>query len=44
MAKIKVTFKIMRITEDDCNILAECPGVDPVHITVSKAKPKSASG
>jgi hypothetical protein len=38
MAKIKVTFKIVRITEDDWNILAECPGVDPAHITGFKSK------
>jgi hypothetical protein len=46
MAKAKVSFKPMRISEDDWNILAECPGVEPVPFRVSKAKakPKSTSG
>jgi hypothetical protein len=28
----------MRISEDDWNILAECPGVEPVHISGFKSK------
>ena len=38
MAKTKVSFKSVRITEDDWNILAECPGVEPVHIRGFKNK------
>ena len=41
MAKAKVSFKPMRIAEDDWNILAECPGVpgvEPVHIRGFKSK------
>ncbi len=33
MAKVKVTFKIIRIAEDDWNILAEYPGAEPRQIT-----------
>jgi len=33
MAKAKVTFKIIRIAEDDWNILAEYPGAEPRQIT-----------
>jgi hypothetical protein len=29
MAKAKVTFKIVRNSEDDWNIVAEYPGADP---------------
>jgi hypothetical protein len=38
MAKAKVTFKPVRIAEGDWNILAECPGVEPVHIAGFKSK------
>ena len=38
MAKAKVSFKPVRIAEDDWNILAECPGVEPVHIRGFKSK------
>jgi len=38
MAKAKVSFKPVRISEDDWNILAECPGVEPVHISGFKSK------
>ncbi|HEY0220190.1 MAG TPA: hypothetical protein VGC26_10575 [Afipia sp.] len=38
MAKIKVTFKIVRIAEGDWNILAEYPGIPPVQITGFKSK------
>lgn len=33
MAKAKVTFKIVRIAEDDWNIVAEYPGAEPRQIT-----------
>ena len=33
MAKAKVIFRPVRIAEGDWNILAECPGAEPVHIT-----------
>jgi hypothetical protein len=36
MAKAKVNFKPLRIAEGDWNILAECPGVEPVHIRAFK--------
>jgi hypothetical protein len=38
MAKVKVTFKIVRIAEDDWNILADCPGVEPRRVTGLKSK------
>jgi hypothetical protein len=38
MVKAKVSFKPMRISEDDWNILAECPGVEPVHISGFESK------
>jgi hypothetical protein len=38
MAKAKVSFKPVRNAEDDWNILAECSGVEPVHITGFKSK------
>ncbi|MEH2569541.1 MULTISPECIES: hypothetical protein [unclassified Bradyrhizobium] len=38
MAKAKVTFKIVRNAEDDWNILAEYPGVEPREITGLKSK------
>ena len=38
MAKAKVTFKPVRIAEDDWNIAAEYPGVEPVQITGFKNK------
>ena len=38
MAKAKVSFKPVRIAENDWNILAEFPGVEPVHITGFKNK------
>ncbi len=38
MAKAKVTFKIVRKAEDDWNILAEYPGVEPREITGLKSK------
>jgi hypothetical protein len=38
MAKAKVTFKIVRIAEDDWNILAEYPGVESRQITGLKSK------
>lgn len=38
MAKIKVTFKIVRIAEENWNILAEYPGIEPVQITGFKSK------
>jgi hypothetical protein len=33
MAKAKVTFKIVRLAEDNWNILAECPDTEPRQIT-----------
>jgi hypothetical protein len=38
MAKAKVTFKIVRNAEDDWNIVAEYPGVEPRQITGLKSK------
>ena len=38
MAKVKVTFKPERVSEGDWNILAECPGVEPIQITGLKSK------
>jgi hypothetical protein len=38
MAKAKVSFKPVRNAEDDWNILAECPGVESVHIRGFKNK------
>ena len=38
MAKAKVIFKIVRNAEDDWNILAEYPGVEPREITGLKSK------
>jgi hypothetical protein len=38
MAKAKVSFKPVRIAEDDWNILAECPGGERVHIKGFKNK------
>jgi hypothetical protein len=38
MAKAKVNFKPVRIAEGDWNILADCPGVEPVRITGFKSK------
>ena len=38
MAKAKVIFKPVRIAEGDWNILAECPGAEPIHITGFKSK------
>ena len=38
MAKARVSFKPVRIAEGDWNILAECPGVEPVHIPGFKDK------
>ena len=38
MAKAKVNFKPERIAEGDWNILAEYPGVEPVHIRGFKSK------
>ena len=38
MAKAKVNFKPVRIAEGDWNILAECPGAEPVYITGFKSK------
>jgi hypothetical protein len=38
MAKPKVTFKPVRIAEDDWNILAEYPGIEPVRIKGFKTK------
>ena len=38
MAKAKVTFKTVRNAEDDWNILAEYPGVEPREITGLKSK------
>ena len=38
MAKVKVNFKPVRIAEGDWNILAEYPGVEPVHIKGFKSK------
>lgn len=38
MAKTKVTFKPVRIAEDDWNIMAEYPAVEPVQITGFKSK------
>ena len=32
MAKAKVSFKPVRIAEDDWNIVAECSSVEPVHM------------
>jgi hypothetical protein len=33
MAKAKVIFKIVRLAEDNWNILAECPDTQPRQIT-----------
>ncbi len=38
MAKAKVIFKIVRNAEDDWNIVAEYPGVEPRQITGLKSK------
>jgi hypothetical protein len=38
MAKAKVNFKPVRIAEGEWHILAECPGVEPVHIRGFKSK------
>jgi hypothetical protein len=38
MAKVKVTFKIVRIAEDDWNIQADCPGAEPRQVTGLKSK------
>jgi hypothetical protein len=38
MAKAKVSFKPVRIAKDDWNILAECAGVESVHIRGFKNK------
>jgi hypothetical protein len=38
MAKAKVSFRPVRIGEDDWNILAEFPGVEPVNLTGFKSK------
>jgi hypothetical protein len=38
MAKAKVTFKIVRNSEDDWSIVAEYPGVDAREITGLKNK------
>lgn len=38
MAKVKVTFKIIRNAEDDWSILAEYPGAEPRQITGLKSK------
>ena len=38
MAKAKVTFRIVRIAEDDWNIQAEYPGIEPRLITGLKSK------
>jgi hypothetical protein len=38
MAKAKVTFKPGRIAKGDWNILAECPGREPITITGFKNK------
>jgi hypothetical protein len=38
MAKAKVTFKTVRNSEDDWNIVAECPGADAGEITGLKNK------
>jgi hypothetical protein len=38
MAKAKVTFRIVRNAEDDWNILAEYPGMEPQEITGLKSK------
>jgi hypothetical protein len=38
MAKARLIFKPVRIDEGDWNIVAECPGVEPVVITDFKSK------
>src|SRR3954466_4406501 len=38
MAKAKVTFKIVRLAEDDWNIQADYPGLEPRQITGLKSK------
>ena len=38
MAKPRVTFKMQRIAEDDWQILAEYPGVEPRYIKGLKSK------
>jgi hypothetical protein len=38
MAKAKVTFKPIRNSDDDWNIVAEYPGVEPRKITGLKSK------
>jgi hypothetical protein len=38
MAKAKVTFKTIRNSEDDWNIVAEYPGAEPREITGLKSK------
>ena len=34
----RVAFKMLRIAEDDWQIIAECPGVETVHIKGLKSK------
>jgi hypothetical protein len=38
MAKARVSFKIIRISADDWQIAAECPGAEPALITGLKSK------
>ena len=38
MAKPKVTFKPVRISEQEWSILAECQGAEPAQITGFKSK------
>lgn len=38
MAKTKVSFKIVRLAEDNWNILAECAGAEPRQITGLNSK------
>ena len=38
MAKTKVSFKIVRLAEDNWNILAECAGAEPCQITGLNSK------
>lgn len=38
MAKVRVTFRPVRVAEGDWQILAECPGAEPINIEGFKSK------
>ena len=44
MSKLRVTFKMQRIAEDNWQILADYPGTETRYIKGLRAKPKSMSG